>query len=157
MGSLVAHTILITLLGIGEPLALPARAALDGHIYDQENGQPLARAVVRVQGMELETHTGRDGAFHLGALPPGVYTVTVRRQGYLSHRIHDVRVRTRWNAALHVHMLKADDLLMLRRAEVSSRSFRNAAVHVPARTSDRAATPAPRRGALHRHDRAARE
>lgn len=157
MGSLVAHTILVTLLGISDPLALPVGGTLRGHIYDEATGQPLERAVVSVAGMGLEARTRRDGAFRMLALPPGSYSVTVRRQGYLSHRIYNVQVRARSNAALEIRMLKADDLLMLRRAEAAPRSARDAVARVPVQSLDRAAAPAPRRGALHLPARAARE
>ncbi len=71
-------------------VAAAARAqtagALGGQVVDARSGKPVAGAVVTVSGPSLQGEpngaTGEDGAFEIGLLPPGSYTVTVQRDGF---------------------------------------------------------------------------
>jgi TolB protein len=59
--------------------ALP-QAGLSGRILDQETGQPIARAQVRV-GSETTT-TDAEGRYTLTGLPPGQYILSVTHESY---------------------------------------------------------------------------
>src|SRR5439155_6137943 len=65
---------------------------LAGRVVDRD-GQGLADATVLVAELHRMTTTGPDGAFRFPAVPPGRYTVVVRRVGYAA-RVGEVDVRT---------------------------------------------------------------
>ena len=84
----------VTLLGPGSAAGQGA-AGLDtlaGRVVDRD-GQGLADATVLVAELHRMTTTGPDGAFRFPAVPPGRYTVVVRRVGYAA-RVGEVDVRT---------------------------------------------------------------
>jgi len=76
-------------------LSVPAAAlaqtadTLTGHVTDAA-GQPIAAATVEITELGRRTTTATDGSFRL-ALPPGRYTVAVRRNGFASV-VRDVRL-----------------------------------------------------------------
>jgi outer membrane receptor protein involved in Fe transport len=76
-------------------LAVPAAAAaqaadtLTGRVTDAV-GQPIAAATVEITELGRRTTTATDGSFRL-ALPPGRYTVAVRRSGF-APVVRDVRL-----------------------------------------------------------------
>ncbi len=51
-------------------------ASLVGSVFDSTLGAPLAGATVFISGTQHSTITGSDGAFRLGGLPPGEYSVS---------------------------------------------------------------------------------
>src|SRR5207245_2634604 len=63
---------------------------LAGRVVDRD-GQGLADATVLVAELHRVTITGPDGAFRFPAVPPGRYTVVVRRVGYAA-RVREVEV-----------------------------------------------------------------
>ena len=64
-----------------------ATAVLRGRILSAESGKPLRRAQVSVRAPELpqgrSTSTNVDGVYVIRELPPGRYTVSVMRSGFL--------------------------------------------------------------------------
>src|SRR3989442_14808494 len=84
----------VTLLGWGRATGEGAAAVdtLVGRVVDR-GGQGLADATVLVAELHGVTTTGPDGAFRFPAIPPGRYTVVVRRVGYAA-RVGEVEVGT---------------------------------------------------------------
>lgn len=72
-------------------LAAAAAAAFDqpapyltGRVIDGDTGEPVAGATIHLQGRRgITLTTGADGRYTSDTLPPGMYTVTVTRDGYL--------------------------------------------------------------------------
>jgi len=69
------------------------RAVLSGLVTD-ETGAAITSAVVRVEssgtGYSRELRTGEDGFYRFAALPVGVYTVTISKEGFTAARIEAV-------------------------------------------------------------------
>src|SRR3989475_6366806 len=88
--------LLVAVTLFGPDLAAGQGAAsvdtLAGRVVDRE-GQGLADATVLVAELHRVTTTGADGAFGFPAVPPGRYTVVVRRVGYAAH-VGEVEVGT---------------------------------------------------------------
>src|SRR2546428_3506188 len=84
----------VTLLGPGSARGQGAAAVdtLAGRVVDRDR-QGLADATVLVAELHRVTTTGPDGAFRFPAVPPGRYTVVVRRLGYAA-RVAEVEVGT---------------------------------------------------------------
>src|SRR3989475_6102061 len=84
----------VTLLGSGSATGQGAAAVdtLAGRVVDRD-GQGLADATVLVAELHRVTITGPDGAFRFPAVPPGRYTVVVRRVGYAA-RVGEVEAGT---------------------------------------------------------------
>ena len=146
MGPMVAHAVLLALLSLPSPLQMSASGTVHGHIYDEETGQPLSSAVVTIVEIGVEVRTDLDGSFQVDFLTPGSYSVKVRRRGYMSYRKHDVPVRPNRDAVLEIRMLRADDVLEVRRARrlVKARAF--AIARAPVETRG----PSGARAAKHR-------
>lgn len=53
-----------------------------GVVSDDETGQPIAGASVRVQGMNIGTVTGDQGRYQLLQVPVGTHTIAVEHLGY---------------------------------------------------------------------------
>jgi iron complex outermembrane receptor protein len=68
------------------PLAAQASVHVTGMVLDAAGGQSVAGARVRLLDGGAAVQTGADGAFRLGPLPEGVYTLLVQRIGYLPAR-----------------------------------------------------------------------
>src|SRR5207245_542229 len=84
----------VTLLGPSSATGQGAAAVdtLAGRVVDRD-GQGLADATVLVAELHRVTITGPDGAFRFPAVPPGRYTVVVRRVGYAA-RVGEVEAGT---------------------------------------------------------------
>ncbi|HWC75439.1 MAG TPA: carboxypeptidase regulatory-like domain-containing protein, partial [Gemmatimonadales bacterium] len=61
-------------------LLIPPTDTIRGRVVDAA-GQPVASAIVEIPELGRVVATGADGRFRL-PLPPGRYTLTVRRQGF---------------------------------------------------------------------------
>ena len=86
-----ATILIITVLGMSGPLALAARAATQpaaqtasvaGQIVDAESKAAVGQADVELVGTSFRTRTDGDGRFTLNGVPPGRYSIAVRRTGY---------------------------------------------------------------------------
>lgn len=53
-----------------------------GKVIDATTKQPVAGAVVQIEGTSRGTHTGPDGSFRFTDVPTGTQTISVRRLGY---------------------------------------------------------------------------
>ncbi len=71
--------------------AIP-QGSVTGRITDAVTQQPVAGAIVAIDGTALSARTSADGGFLLPVVPPGVYGVTVRAIGYRSFVQADVVV-----------------------------------------------------------------
>jgi iron complex outermembrane recepter protein len=70
-------------IGGGEPPdTAAARGAIIGTLRDQETGNPVAGAQVRLREMRRTELSQADGRFHFLDVRPGRYTLTVERVGY---------------------------------------------------------------------------
>lgn len=71
--------------------------AIEGRAYEEGTNQNIAGAVVaatnQVTGLQRSTVTRADGTYSMGFLPPGLYTVTVTRDGYERQSIGNIQVR----------------------------------------------------------------
>ena len=59
-----------------------APGAIRGRVTDAATGQPVEQAQVTVMGTALGALTNENGEYVITAVPPGLYTVEVRRMGY---------------------------------------------------------------------------
>jgi uncharacterized protein YfaS (alpha-2-macroglobulin family) len=59
-----------------------APGTVRGVIRDEASGKPLSAARVRLEGVALSVLSGSDGAYVLGAVPAGAYTVVVDLVGF---------------------------------------------------------------------------
>ena len=77
---------LVAILGTApETMAAQAAVEVAGTVVDDGTGEPIDGATVRLadaSGAARETITGPDGAFAFAQVPPGEYTLAVRRFGY---------------------------------------------------------------------------
>src|SRR5687768_16134582 len=56
---------------------------LSGRVIDSDTGQPIVRAIVQLSGRRaLTIETDAEGRYQSGPLLPGMYGVTVSRDGY---------------------------------------------------------------------------
>lgn len=53
-----------------------------GVIYDQENGQPVISAVVRVVGLSFGDYSDANGFYNISGIPPGDHTMIIASYGY---------------------------------------------------------------------------
>jgi hypothetical protein len=84
--SLIAFVALLALAAARPALAQqPAQASgpvVVGTVVDSGTGNPLAYAMIAVEGRTLPTLTDSIGVFRVGGLPPGVYNLTASQLGY---------------------------------------------------------------------------
>ncbi|HEU4589176.1 MAG TPA: SusC/RagA family TonB-linked outer membrane protein [Gemmatimonadales bacterium] len=59
-----------------------APGSVSGRVTEAKTGQPIAQAEVLLPQARRQTTTGDDGRYRFGDVPPGTYTVAVRRIGY---------------------------------------------------------------------------
>jgi hypothetical protein len=80
------------------PAQAPAGARIEGVVVDTVSGAPVRRAVIQLrlsssgQALSIESAdyadvTGPDGTFHFDRLPPGSYSLSYSRSGYLMPHI----------------------------------------------------------------------
>ncbi len=80
-------TIIIALsASVTQAATLYAQGVVAGRVSDSASGRPLPKAQVRLDKIGITSLTGADGAFSLGAVPAGSYTLVVRGIGYLTVR-----------------------------------------------------------------------
>ena len=66
--------------------ALAQGQSVSGRLVNSLSGDPVAQAVVVVEGAGKQTTSGDDGSFTIDGLSPGTYHVLVKAQGYSSRR-----------------------------------------------------------------------
>jgi outer membrane receptor protein involved in Fe transport len=60
--------------------------SVEGTLTHAATGQPVAGAVVYLEGRYQPATTGADGKFRLSAIPPGEYTLVIQRDGFVELR-----------------------------------------------------------------------
>ena len=90
MRSVVRVLRLVVSMAIGLAVLLVASMAsaqsVSGRLVNSLSGDPIAGAVVEVEGQRRQTTSAADGSFALDGLPSGTYHLIVRAQGYSSRR-----------------------------------------------------------------------
>ena len=66
---------------------------LTGVVTDAASAQPLEGAEVGLQGTGIRALTGQNGRFFIVNVPPGRYTVTVRRIGYQAADVRNILIQ----------------------------------------------------------------
>ena len=81
--------------------ALAQTGSIVGRVTGSDTGKPVVSAVVeavRAGGqMAGTTYSNQDGAFRIGGLRPGVYTLKVSATGYGEHTSESVQVSICWS------------------------------------------------------------
>jgi Carboxypeptidase regulatory-like domain/TonB dependent receptor len=88
---LSVFTILLSALGVHAQY----RASIEGSVLDPSgNAVPDAQVTVTSNetGFRQETKTANDGAFSIGRLAPGLYTVSVEKKGFKKQVLTDLQV-----------------------------------------------------------------
>lgn len=78
----IAGLLLSLHTGLILAMRVPLTGSVSGHVTDH-SGQPIAGATVSIVEMNRATTTDQSGAFHLGAVAAGRYTLAARRLGYI--------------------------------------------------------------------------
>ncbi len=72
----------VLLLAGSSRLAAQAPSGTLVGVVRDSGGAPVAGVEIWVRGTDLYAHSGENGGFHLGSLPPGAARVTLRRLGF---------------------------------------------------------------------------
>lgn len=67
---------------LGQEAGRSESVSLSGRVVDAGRGEPIAKALVSIRALNLETVTGPDGRFQLPAVPVGVSDLYVTTVGY---------------------------------------------------------------------------
>ncbi|MCC7053796.1 MAG: SusC/RagA family TonB-linked outer membrane protein [Gemmatimonadaceae bacterium] len=78
------YAFVAALLALGVPLAAqqPAGGAVTGRVTDRISGQPVSDVRVQIVGTQRGAVTRSNGAYRIGGVPNGTYTVRASRIGY---------------------------------------------------------------------------
>lgn len=75
-----------------------------GRMFNETNNEPLGFGVVRLQGTNYGSYSDSVGAFEIKRLPPGLYNVEVRYEGFKTEVIYEVQVTNSKPYVLEVAM-----------------------------------------------------
>jgi Ca-activated chloride channel homolog len=75
-----------------------------GKVTDKDFGEPLTRAIIRLEGTSFETSTARNGGFKMSQIPPGTYTLITYVMGYNTKKVKNVRVVADSTTVINVAM-----------------------------------------------------
>jgi outer membrane receptor for ferrienterochelin and colicin len=81
------------LFAVAVPTADAQTGKLTGVVTDAQSGVPLEGAQLILQGTGITALTGSNGRYFLVNVPPGTYTVLVRRIGYTSAEVRNVFIQ----------------------------------------------------------------
>lgn len=90
-GARVAAGVLALITGFSALAGAQTGASLAGTVTRAGSGEPMAGAAVVIEELRREARTQPDGSYRFENVPPGLYHVTVRADGYSSRRA-EVRV-----------------------------------------------------------------
>lgn len=93
-----------------------APAILRGKVLDQNDGQPLAGAMITLVGTELGAYTEVDGGYEIPEIPAGTYDVEVSYFGYQTKVISQVVFTN--GTIIETPITLADDALTLEAVKV---------------------------------------
>ena len=93
MSRLLAGLAVFVLFVVAVPTAEAQTGKLTGVVTDAQSGVPLEGAQLILQGTGITALTGSNGRYFLVNVPPGTYTVLVRRIGYTSAEVRNVFIQ----------------------------------------------------------------
>jgi outer membrane receptor for ferrienterochelin and colicin len=93
MSRLLAGLAVFVLFAVAVPTADAQTGKLTGVVTDAQSGVPLEGAQLILQGTGITALTGSNGRYFLVNVPPGTYTVLVRRIGYTSAEVRNVFIQ----------------------------------------------------------------
>ncbi|MDH5196558.1 MAG: TonB-dependent receptor [Gemmatimonadota bacterium] len=93
MSRLLAGLAVFVLFAVAVPTAEAQTGKLTGVVTDAQSGVPLEGAQLILQGTGITALTGSNGRYFLVNVPPGTYTVLVRRIGYSSAEVRNVFIQ----------------------------------------------------------------
>lgn len=93
MSRLLAGLAVVVLFAVAVPTAEAQTGKLTGVVTDAQSGVPLEGAQLILQGTGITALTGSNGRYFLVNVPPGTYTVLVRRIGYSSAEVRNVFIQ----------------------------------------------------------------
>ena len=93
MSRLLAGLAVFVLFAGAVPAADAQTGKLTGVVTDAQSGVPLEGAQLLLQGTGITALTGSNGRYFLVNVPPGTYTVLVRRIGYSSAEVRNVFIQ----------------------------------------------------------------
>jgi len=93
MSRLLAGLAVFVLFAAAVPTAEAQTGKLTGVVTDAQSGVPLEGAQLILQGTGITALTGSNGRYFLVNVPPGTYTVLVRRIGYSSAEVRNVFIQ----------------------------------------------------------------
>ena len=84
VGSVIARTLLLlaTLTILPAQLAHAQSGILTGTVTTARSDEPVPGATISIEGTRLGALSSPTGAFRVINIPPGTYTISVRRLGY---------------------------------------------------------------------------
>jgi len=89
----MAGLAVFVLFAVAVPAAEAQTGKLTGVVTDAQSGVPLEGAQLLLQGTGITALTGSNGRYFLVNVPPGTYTVLVRRIGYTSAEVRNVFIQ----------------------------------------------------------------
>jgi iron complex outermembrane receptor protein len=69
-----------------QPAQPPAGVTVSGRLFHSVSAQPIADALVRVEGTKLETKSKADGTYAIANVPAGAYHLVVTAKGFVPTR-----------------------------------------------------------------------
>jgi len=84
---------------------------IEGHIYDQDDGNPIPRATVRIENTNYKCRTDDLGYFSLEKIPVGTFSLKISSPGYESQMISPVAVNEDVATRIDVQLQKKTYLL----------------------------------------------
>ena len=88
----------------------PEKGLLRGTVIDDDFGEPVMYAEVRVEGLDVSTLTDLDGQYSL-ELAPGTYTLSVEFLGYAKQVISEVVVKEGGTELLDVRLTEESEVI----------------------------------------------
>ena len=65
---------------------------LSGIVIEEDSGEPLTGALIRVQGIEKEFYTDFEGRFNIEALIPGRYDIEISYVSFESTTLKEIQL-----------------------------------------------------------------
>lgn len=120
VGTMFRRALSMTMVGTAASFAmlLPAgsvsaqSATVSGVVTDSSTGQPIADAIIRVEGTDLATHTDIRGRFSLSGITGQTVRLSVARLGYKPMTLSVTAGEQNVAIALGVRALKLDDVIV---------------------------------------------
>lgn len=102
--------------------------AIEGHVVDALNGEPLGWVDVVVEELKIAAQTGPDGEFYLLHIPPGIWSLRSIRVGY---RDALRRITISESDTLHLDIHMTHSVVELEEVEVHAKRDSTGFVHDP--------------------------